>query len=118
MDLGAIQALVVAIYEIGAFLGSIFILFYGDRMGRRKAIFCGGLIMIVGALIQTTAVDSLGQLIVGRIVAGAGNGMNTSTVPVWQAECAPPKRRGFLVLFEGALIAAGITIAYCMSFCL
>jgi hypothetical protein len=33
--------------------------------------------------------------------------MNTSSIPVWQSEIAPPKTRGFLVLFEGALITAG-----------
>jgi hypothetical protein len=33
--------------------------------------------------------------------------MNTSSIPVWQSEMAPPKIRGFLVLFEGALITAG-----------
>lgn len=45
---GAIQALVVAIYEIGAFLGSAFIIIYGDKLGRRKAILPGGVILIIG----------------------------------------------------------------------
>lgn len=40
-------------------------------------------------------------------MTGVGNGMNTSSIPVWQSEMAPPKIRGFLVLFEGALIAGG-----------
>lgn len=46
----------------------------------------------------------------GRIITGIGNGMNTSSIPVWQSEMAAPQRRGFLVLFEGALIAGGIAI--------
>jgi MFS family permease len=57
--------------------------------------------MLVGATIQTASFG-LAQLIVGRIVTSVGNGMNTSTIPVWQSEMAPPKVRGFLVLFEGA----------------
>ena len=48
----------------------------------------------------------------GRIVTGFGNGMNTSSIPVWQSEMAPPKIRGFLVLFEGALITGGIMLSY------
>lgn len=36
--------------------------------------------------------------------------MNTSSIPVWQSEMAAPHRRGFLVLFEGALIAGGIAV--------
>jgi MFS family permease len=71
--------------------------------------------MLVSATIQTASFG-LAQLIVGRIVTGVGNGMNTSTIPVWQSEMAPPKIRGFLVLFEGALITAGIMLAYWLNY--
>jgi MFS family permease len=103
---GAIQALVVAIYEIGCLLGSIFIIGYGDKLGRRRAVLLGSVIMLIGTAIQASSFE-IGQLIVGRIVTGAGNGMNTSSIPVWQSEMAPPRIRGFLVLFEGALITCG-----------
>ncbi|TVY41977.1 Sugar transporter STL1 [Lachnellula cervina] len=105
--MGAIQALVVAIYEIGCLFGSIFIIGYGDQLGRRRAVLLGVIIMLVGTAIQASSFG-IAQLIVGRIVTGVGNGMNTSSIPVWQSEMAPPKIRGFLVLFEGALIAGGI----------
>lgn len=108
---GAIQALVVAIYEIGCLIGAGGIIAFGDKLGRRRAIVIGASIMLVGASIQTASF-SLAQLIVGRIVTGVGNGMNTSTIPVYQSEMAPAKIRGFLVLFEGAPITAGIMLAY------
>lgn len=38
---GAIQALVVAIYEIGCLFGALFIVAYGDKIGRRKAVLLG-----------------------------------------------------------------------------
>ncbi|KAL9526809.1 Sugar transporter [Sphaerulina musiva] len=112
---GAIQALVVAIYEIGCLMGAIGIIMYGDTLGRRRSILTGALIMCVGAVIQTTSFG-LAQLIVGRIVTGIGNGMNTSTIPVYQSEIAPPKIRGFLVLFEGALITLGVMISYWLNY--
>ena len=71
--------------------------------------------MIIGAIIQTTSFG-LAQLMVGRIVTGIGNGMNTSTIPVYQSEIAPPKIRGFLVLFEVALITLGIVISYWLNY--
>jgi len=108
---GAIQALVVAIYEVGCLFGALFIVAFGDKIGRRRLVLLGASIMLVGMAIQTSSF-SLAQLIVGRIVTGFGNGMNTSTIPVWQSEVAPPKIRGFLVLFEGALITAGIVLSY------
>lgn len=112
---GAIQALVVAIYEIGCLIGAAFIIVFGDKLGRRRAVLMGASIMIVGAVIQTAS-SSLAQLIVGRIVTGAGNGMNTSSIPVWQSEIAPPKIRGTLVLFEGALITGGIMLSYWLNY--
>lgn len=62
---GAIQALVVAIYEIGCLLGSFFVIGYGDKLGRRRAVLLGALIMLVGTAIQTSS-TTLAQLIVGR----------------------------------------------------
>ncbi|KEQ90562.1 hypothetical protein AUEXF2481DRAFT_9362 [Aureobasidium subglaciale EXF-2481] len=113
--LGSIQALVVAIYEIGCLIGSLIIIGHGDKLGRRRAVLIGATIMLVGTAIQTSS-TTLVQLIVGRIVTGAGNGMNASSVPVWQSEMAPPKIRGFLVLFEGALITCGVMISYCINY--
>ncbi|QIW94534.1 hypothetical protein AMS68_000052 [Peltaster fructicola] len=112
---GAIQALVVAIYEIGCLIGSVIIVGVGDRLGRRRAVLVGVIIMLVGAAIQASSF-TLAQLIVGRIVTGIGNGINTSSIPVWQSEMAPPKIRGFLVLFEGALITAGVAISYWINY--
>ncbi|KAI4851199.1 general substrate transporter [Aureobasidium sp. EXF-8845] len=113
--LGSIQALVVAIYEIGCLLSSFMIIGFGDKLGRRRAVLIGTLIMLVGTAIQASS-TTLAQLIVGRIVTGAGNGMNTSSIPVWQSEIAPPKTRGFLVLFEGALITAGVVLSYWLNY--
>ena len=66
--LGSIQALVVAIYEIGCLIGSFFIIGYGDKLGRRRAVLVGTLIMLVGTAIQASS-TTLAQLIVGRCVA-------------------------------------------------
>ncbi|CAK1356963.1 unnamed protein product [Cercospora beticola] len=112
---GAIQALVVAIYEVGCLLGSMMIVAVGDRLGRRRSVLIGTVIMLIGTAIQASA-TTLGQMIVGRIVTGWGNGMNTSSIPVWQSEMAPPKIRGFLVLFEGALITGGIMLSYWINY--
>jgi MFS family permease len=63
---GAIQALVVAIYEIGCLIGSLTITGIGDMLGRRRAVLVGTLIMLVGTAIQASS-TTLAQLIIGRI---------------------------------------------------
>lgn len=68
---GAIQALVVAIYEIGCLAGALGMVAYGDTLGRRRSILVGASIMIVDAILQTAS-TGLAQMIVGRIVTGIG----------------------------------------------
>jgi MFS family permease len=84
------QGFVVSIYAVGCFFGALFILTFGDKLGRRKAIFLGGIIMIIGVVIQLATVPpshgATAQFIVGRFITGIGNGINTSTIPIWQAE--------------------------------
>lgn len=72
---------VTAIYEIGCFFGAIFSFWAGNRLGRKNSIWLGLFIMMVGTVLQTSAY-TLGHMIVGRIVTGVGNGINTSTVPM------------------------------------
>ncbi|KAG4221870.1 hypothetical protein PC116_g29654 [Phytophthora cactorum] len=86
-DNPTMQGLVTAIYEIGCLMGAMFILGVGDLLGRRKAMILGGLIMIIGATIQVTSFPNhqpLAQFIIGRVVTGVGNGINTSTIPTYQ----------------------------------
>nr|SIP56013.1 putative Sugar Porter [Yarrowia alimentaria] len=110
-----IQGTAVGIYEIGCMLGALFTMWAGDKLGRRYMIFWGSIIITIGAILQCAAY-SLGQFIVGRIVAGIGNGFVTATVPMLQAECARPERRGALVMLEGALVTGGIALSYWIDF--
>ncbi|EAS35286.3 sugar porter (SP) family MFS transporter [Coccidioides immitis RS] len=110
-----IQGISIASYNVGCFLGAIACIWVGDLLGRRKTIFLGSAIMVVGAALQCSAFQ-LSHLIVGRIITGLGNGLNTSTVPTWQSECSKSHRRGQLVMVEGALITGGICLSYWLDF--
>lgn len=73
------SGITTASYNLGCFFGAIFCIWIGNYLGRRKTIFTGSIIMVIGATLQACAY-SLPHMIVGRIVTGIGNGMNTSTV--------------------------------------
>ncbi len=105
--ISTIQGITVASYNVGCFVGAIITIFIGDLLGRRKMIFLGSCIMVVGAALQASAY-SLPHLIVGRIITGFGNGMNTSTVPTWASETSKSHKRGKMVMIEGAMITGGI----------
>lgn len=97
------QGIAIASYNLGCFAGAVICIWLGEFLGRKRTIFLGSAIMVVGAAIQTSSF-SLGQLIGGRIITGLGNGLNTSTVPTWQSETSKSHKRGQMVMIEGALI--------------
>ncbi|OJJ43330.1 hypothetical protein ASPZODRAFT_154525 [Penicilliopsis zonata CBS 506.65] len=118
-DNSTMQGTVTAIYEIGCLFGAIFILCVGDWLGRRRAIIIGASIMIIGVIIQVTSMVGhvpLAQFIAGRVITGVGNGINTSTIPTYQAECSRTSNRGLLICIEGGIIAFGTLIAYWIDF--
>ncbi|QPC73349.1 hypothetical protein HYE68_004101 [Fusarium pseudograminearum] len=114
------EGFVVSIYAVGCFLGALFILNFGDRLGRRNSIFLGAIIMIVGVVVQIAAVPPGGgataQFIIGRAITGIGNGINTSTIPTYQAECSESHNRGKLICIEGGNVAIGTLIAYWIDY--
>lgn len=105
------QGIAIASYNLGCFIGAIIAIFIGNPLGRKRMIFLGTAIMIVGAALQASAYK-LEHFIIGRIITGLGNGGNTSTVPMWQSETCSAHKRGKLVMIEGALITGGIMISY------
>lgn len=53
----------------------------GDYLGRPRQILVGSTVIAIGAIIQTASYG-VPQMMVGRVVAGLGTGMNTSTAGV------------------------------------
>ena len=106
---------IVAFYDIGCLLGCAAAAIWGYKLGRRKVIFYGCAIMIVGAAIQAST-HGAGQLIAGRIISGIGNGMNTSTIPVYVAETAKSNLRGSMVAVQLNIVIFGIVLAYWLDY--
>jgi MFS family permease len=105
------QGNITALYDIGCVAGSIVCYFIGERLGRRTMLILGGSIMVIGAIILATS-ETVAQLIAGRIITGIGNGMNSSTAPVYLSECSPAAYRGALLTLQGTVTILGVVIAY------
>lgn len=73
-----IQGITVGGYTLGCFFGAVATIWLGNMLGRKRTIFTGSSIMVIGAILQASSFG-LPQLIVGRLITGFGNGMNTST---------------------------------------
>ena len=111
-----IQGITVGIWNLGCFVSAMLTIFWGDRIGRRKTILTGLIFLGIGEIIQASSFGYT-QFMVGRAIAGFGNGFNAATTPAWQAECTKAHRRGTLLMITaGTFIAAGLSFSYWMGF--
>jgi MFS family permease len=81
------KGLITAIYYLGTWCSYIFIAHpLSDRLGRRYAALVGAGITCVGAAVMTGAdgKTAFASMIVGRIIAGFGNAIISSSVPLYQ----------------------------------
>ncbi|KAL2170798.1 hypothetical protein VTG60DRAFT_4453 [Thermothelomyces hinnuleus] len=111
---GTGAAVVFSLYVVGAMVGSPFAATLSDKFGRRKSMFAGGLTIIIGMILVSTAYH-LPQFVVGRFVLGLGIAVMTVAAPAYAIEVAPPHWRGRCTgfyncgWFGGAIPAAIIT---------
>ena len=112
-----LQGFTLGAYNIGSFFGSLITAVISEPLGRKKSIMLGCAIIAIGTALQISSF-ALSQLIVcsrgrcsirmftilmlqvGRFVTGLGNGMITSSVPVWHAELSDAADRGKLITTE------------------
>ncbi|CAG8366240.1 unnamed protein product [Penicillium salamii] len=134
-----ILGIIVSIYNLGCFTGTIVSFASSDKMGPRNSMwFAMAWIIVsesapcrrlqlagylsteyricingeqVGAILQTTAF-SRAQLLVARFVTGIGTGIETTVVPMYQSELCEAKKRGKYVCSEALFVGVGIVIAY------
>ncbi|EPE33813.1 MFS general substrate transporter [Glarea lozoyensis ATCC 20868] len=108
-DNATLQGLVVATFVLGALVGALACMYIGNFLGRRKNIFLGGALSLVGEVLCTSSYG-LAQFIVGRTIIGLGVGILSATVPVWQAECSSAAHRGKHVVLDGLFMTFGYTL--------
>ena len=66
-----------------------------DWLGRKKGMAIAAVLATVGGALAAGSVN-IAMIITVRIIQGVGAGMVICLVPLYLAETAPPKRRGFL----------------------
>jgi MFS family permease len=64
-----------------------------DNFGRRKCMFAGGWVIIIGSIVIATA-STLAHFIVGRFILGFGIQIMVVSAPAYAAEISPPHWRG------------------------
>ncbi|KAH7384854.1 general substrate transporter [Cadophora sp. MPI-SDFR-AT-0126] len=104
---------IVALLNLGAFLGALLPAFLSHYLGRRHLLLTAGFFFLLGGILQTAAQPpSLSMIYGGRVLAGFGVGVVSTTAPIFVAECSPKKMRGVMMgAFEMFLVSGGM-LAY------
>ena len=82
-----------------------------DLIGRKKSILISALIFMLGVIILVSA-QNFTTVLIGRLVQGAGIGMEIILIPLYLAETTPPHIRGKSVTLFQLFLTIGIVLAY------
>lgn len=110
-----IQGFITASMSLGSFFGSLTSTFVSEPFGRRASLFICGILWVIGAAIQCSAMNRA-QLICGRIISGWGIGFGSSVAPVYGSELAPRKIRGFIGGMFQFSVTLGIFIMFLVGY--
>ena len=111
------QGAVVSALMVGAMVGALSCGSLADRFGRRRILIAIAVVFGVGSL-AAGAAPSAELLAVTRFVLGIAVGMASVAVPLYIAEVAPSRSRGFLVALNQLAITVGILVAYLSNYAL
>ncbi|PCJ45789.1 MAG: MFS transporter [Gammaproteobacteria bacterium] len=103
-----LAGLAIGIYGLGQAILQIPFGYLSDRIGRKPVIIIGLLIFALGSLVAAQA-ESLGMLIFGRALQGAG--AIASTLMALAADLSRPELRSRMMAVIGATIGASFILA-------
>ncbi|EHA51305.1 lactose permease [Pyricularia oryzae 70-15] len=111
---GVKVSLIFSMYTVGSITGAPFAAVLTDKYGRRKGMFSGGIVIILGMIVISTS-HTVAQFVVGRYILGFGISIMTIAAPAYAVEIAPPHWRGRATgfyncgWFGGSIPAAAVT---------
>lgn len=79
------ESVIFSLYTVGAIVGAPIAAIVSDKFGRRKSMFTGAVIIVIGSIIGATA-SHIAQIVVARFVLGFGIAVMTVAAPAYSIE--------------------------------
>jgi MFS transporter, SP family, sugar:H+ symporter len=104
------------LYNVGCFIGAVFISSYvAERFGRRAIIFLASILFLTGTSMVIFppggSKNIMILILIGRIIEGTGVGCSSFSCPLYASEIAPTKLRGMLSGFMQFTVVIGLFVA-------
>ncbi|MDR2816965.1 MAG: sugar porter family MFS transporter [Proteiniphilum sp.] len=100
---------------VGSIIGVIFAGALSDRLGRKNAMLLSAVLFTVSAAGCAISAN-LNQLIIYRVVGGAGIGIVSIVCPLYISEVSPASHRGRMVSLYQLAVTVGFLGAYLMNY--
>ncbi|KAK5459528.1 hypothetical protein LTS15_003656 [Exophiala xenobiotica] len=94
------------VFFAGGFFGCLVAAYTVEKLGRLNGLRLAAVIGIIGAAIQTAAVNQ-GMYLAARVITGLAVGQVIVAMPTYYSEVAPPHSRGLMAGAHGSFINAG-----------
>lgn len=85
-----------------------------DTLGRRFLLTLGIVLLTLGGL-ESAVTESLSELVIGRVLVGAGIGLVGVMVPLYLVELAPFQQRGQWIAYYVLAMNIGVFFAYLLG---
>ncbi|GJQ14524.1 hypothetical protein GpartN1_g6315.t1 [Galdieria partita] len=108
------QSLVSSGMSLGGVAGALISMPVNELVGRKYSIIVACILCTVGAILEAAAHD-YGTMVAGRLILGAGVGLEAMTIPTYISECSQKRRRGGIVSLYQVLITFGILAGYVVN---
>jgi MFS family permease len=109
------KGVITAIYYLGTWTSYLFLSHpASDILGRRYAALVGIVVTCAGTALQAgaTGAGAYAMVVAGRVIAGMGVAVVSTSVPLYQSEVAPARQRGRFVVMNHIGMVAGLAVGF------
>ena len=106
---------IVSSFTGGAIIGALSVSYLADILGRKRTVFVGSILAMMGGALQGGAVN-IAMMIAGRLLAGCAIGLLSAVVPMYCGEIATAQDRGKLSGLLQFMLSWGFFIAQWLGF--
>ncbi|GAA5830583.1 hypothetical protein JCM3766R1_002770 [Sporobolomyces carnicolor] len=112
------QSLITSFMSLGALFGALSMSTISARFGIKVSYLFSLFIFMVGLAVETSAMTTWEQAMIGRLITGYGVGALSLLAPLYQAECSPKHLRGLITGTYQLMATVGIFLANAVNYSL